>query len=79
MSAKKATERLCPWYIIVLALILGVFIAAGIWRRIDDKIHPPQQQFITSIYSLAPDSTAEDLIEEGYLDLTDVQEDENLT
>lgn len=77
---KKEREKY-PWYIFALSLAVLFFIAAWFWRWIWDKKHPADEQFIQSIYNLNADVTAEDLIKDGYLDLTDVQpeKDEQIT
>lgn len=69
---KKEREKY-PWYIYVLSVFVLLFAAAWCGKGIWDKKHPADEQFIQSIYNLDADVTAEDLIKDGYLDLTDVQ------
>lgn len=73
---KKEREKY-PWYIYVLSVLVLLFTAAWCGKGIWDKKHPADEQFIQSIYSLNADVTAEDLIKDGYLDLTDVQPEKN--
>ncbi len=73
---KKEREKY-PWYIYVLSVLVLLFTAAWCGKGIWDKKHPADEQFIQSIYNLDADVTAEDLIKDGYLDLTDVQPEKN--
>ena len=75
---KKEREKY-PWYIYVLSVLVLLFAAAWCGKGIWDKKHPANEQFIQSIYNLDADVTAEDLIKDGYLDLTDVQPEKKRT